>query len=299
MSGLGDIVLLRPLWLLVLPGLVILALFLRRKNADLGDWHRAIDPVLLNALRALGHVETGGLRAAHLAGLTAAGVVVLALSGPAIERRDAPAYRNMDGVVFVLDVSPSVMQGGNWSAMQTLGRFGIAALGSRPAGLVVYAGDAYVAEDLTGDTGQLGLTLSLIDDQTVPDPGSRPHLGLELALEMVQGAQLLAGDVVLITDGAGLSPETMKIAGAMAAQGARLSVAVPASNTAVQTLATVGGGQVFVLSQVDQFSGFLRRPDRQRLERQDYPLLFRVDLGRYMLVLALVPVLMLFRRRIA
>lgn len=297
--GWGDLTLLRPAWLLAVPLVMLLAVLWRRQAAGLGDWGRVIDPAMLAALRALGRVEATGTGLRGGAGLLLTGAVVVALSGPAVERRAAASYRNLDGVVFVLDASRSATNGAEWIAMQTIGRFGIAALGTRPGGMVVFAGDAYVATDMTADTDQLGVTLSLIDADTVPDPGSRPHLGLKLALEMLRDSGVLAGDVVLMSDGGGFGPETLARAGEIVAQGARLSVVVPGRSATAETLAATGGGQVFELSQIDAFASFLGRSGRDRLEQQEYKLLFRSDLGRYLLILALVPAVMLFRRRMA
>ena len=299
MSWLADITLLRPVWLLLLPLLGIACVVLRRRVSGLGDWPNVMDAELMQALRELGRVDTSGGRPPHLLGLIAAALVVLALSGPAVERRDAAAFRNMDGVIFVLDASASVFEDGYWTDLQTMGRFGISALGSRPAALVTFAGDAYVAADLTADTRQLGLTLSLIDTDTVPDAGSRPHLGLSQALTIMQGARLLGADVVLMSDGATLGPEEIRVAALIAAQGGRLSLAVPDTSPAAQTLASAGGGQVFDLSQIDAFASYLRDGVPAQLERQDYPLLFWSDLGRYLLLVALIPVALLFRRRAA
>ena len=297
MSGWGDLALLRPIWLLAVPLVLLLSVGLRRQAAGLGDWARVIDPAMLAAMRALGRVEVTGTGARGIAGLLVAGIAAVALSGPAVERREAAAFRNLDGVVFVLDVSKSVTEGADWIRVQTLGRFGIASLGTRPAGMVVYAGDAYVATDMTADTAQLGITLSLIDADTVPDPGSRPYLGLELALDMLRDSGVLAGDVVLMSDGAGIGPEAIGLAADIAGQGARLSVVVPRRDASVDTLAATGGGQVFDLSQIDELAQFLGRSGRERLEQQEYKLLFRADLGRFLLILALVPALLLFRRR--
>ncbi|WP_299846695.1 vWA domain-containing protein [uncultured Roseovarius sp.] len=298
MSVFTDIALLRPTWLLLLPALVLVAVFLRRQSVGLGDWTRVIDPAMMVALRALGRVEADSTGARGMAALITAALVVLALAGPAIERREAAAFRNLDGVVFVLDASKSATEGSDWIAMQTIARYGIAALGSRPAGLVIFAGDAYVATDLTADTRQLGITLSLVDAETVPDPGSRPHLGLALARDMLQSSGVLAGDVVLISDGAGLGPEALKRASDIAGQKARLSVIVPQTSPAAETLAAAGAGKVFNLAQIDDFAGFLGRSGRDRLEEQEYKLLFRADLGRYLLLAALIPALILFRRRL-
>ncbi len=296
----GDLTLLRPMWLLALPVLVGLGWWLWTRRAGVGDWSRVADPALLRAMAALGRVEGSADRFPVAAPLIAAGLVVLALAGPAVERRDAVSFRNLDGVAFVLDASRSVTEDDRWPQLLAMGRFGIAGLGSRPGGLIVYAGDAYVATDLTVDHRQLGQTLSLIDPETVPDPGSRPERGLALARRMLGEAEVIAGDVILFTDGAGLGPAAVQEAARIAGQGARLSVvSMHAPEAALQSLAGTGGGRVFTLDQTDALSQWLTEDARSRLELQDYPLLFWTDYGRYLLLLALVPLLLLFRRQAA
>lgn len=297
MSWLMDMTLLRPIWLILLPALVVVAILLRRRVAGLGDWPKVIDPALMDALQALGRVDVGGRREPHLLGVAAAGIIVLALSGPASERRDAAAFRNMDGVIFVIDSSASVFEDGHWPALQTMGRFGIAALGSRPAAMVLFAGDAYVAADLTADTRQLGLTLSLIDQDTVPDPGSRLLLGLTRAFEIFDGANLLGADVVVMSDGVDPGSEAIRTVAEIAQKGGRVSVVAPTISPQAQTLATTGNGRTFELTQIDEFAGYLRDGAPTQLERQDYPLLYWSDFGRYVLLLALIPVAFFFRRR--
>ncbi|ETX28666.1 VWA domain-containing protein [Roseivivax isoporae] len=293
---LPDLTLLRPLWLLLLPALAVAAWMLRRRAVGIGDWARAVDPALLQAMRALGRVSPGQGGMAGGAALCAAALIAVALSGPAVERRNATAFRNLDGVVFVIDVSRSAAEDARWPQVVTMGRFGIAALGSRPAGLVVYAGDAYVATDMTADTAQLGQTVSLLGAETVPDPGSRPERALALARQMLDEADVLAGDVVMLTDGGGLGPAALQEAAAMAGRGARLSVVAPDAGPEVQTLAATGGGRVFTLADTDALAGWIGGEGRDRLELQDWPLLFWSDLGRWLLALALVPAFLLFRR---
>ncbi|WP_146591114.1 vWA domain-containing protein [Puniceibacterium confluentis] len=290
--------LLRPQWLMVLPALVALWLVMRRRSAGLGDWNRVMDPAMLRALRALGRVDEAGASRRGICALTAAGLIVLALAGPALERRDAAAFRNLDGVVFVIDASPSMTGSGFWPALQTMGRFGVAALGSRPGALVIFGGDSYVGAEMSGDLRQLGQTLSLVDAETVPDKGSRPERGLAQAAMLLREAEVLAGDVVLFSDGGGLGPAALQEAGRLAEQGARVSVIhVGDPNPELQALAATGQGRIFGLSETDAFAAFLGEQARDRLEKQDYPLLFWADFGRFLLLLALFPALLLFRRR--
>ncbi|ABG30544.1 VWA domain-containing protein [Roseobacter denitrificans] len=292
--------LLRPWWLLGLPVLIGVGWWMYTRRGGLGDWQKATDPALLRAMMALDRVDNSASRAPLLAMLSAVGVTLLALSGPAVERRDALSFRNLDGVLFVVDTSASVTENARWPQMLTMGRFGIAALGTRPGGLIVFGGDAYVASDMTLDHLQLGQTLSLLDAQTVPDPGSRPERGLAMALDVLREADVIAGDVVLLTDGAGLGSETLQVAAQIAAQGARLSlVSLDAPSPAFATHATAGKGTVFTLAETDAFSAWMAESARTRLEAQNFPLLFWKDMGRYLLVLALLPLLLLFRRQVA
>jgi Ca-activated chloride channel family protein len=227
-------------------------------------------------------------------------IIVIALAGPAVERRDTQSFRNLDGVLLLLDASQSVTDHARWTQLQTMGRFALASLGTRPGGLIVYAGDAYVASDLTMDHVQLGQTLSLVGPGTVPDPGSRPDRAVTLAAEIMRQAEVIAGDVILLTDGAGLGPASLQAAAALAKQGTRLSlVSLEDADPAFATHAAAGGGRVFTLDQSEDLSLWLRQDARTRLEAQDYPLLFWQDMGRVLLLLALVPLLTLFRRQSA
>ena len=113
-------------------------------------------------------------------------------------------------------------------------------------------------------------------------------------------ADVVAGHVILFTDGAGLGPATLQAAATLAGQGARLSLVSlgdPSPDFAAH--ADVGGGAVFTPDQTEALADWLGASARTRLERQDYPLLFWKDFGRYMLVLALFPLLLLFRRPVA
>lgn len=292
-----DVTLLRPFWLLALLPLGGVGWWLLSRQGGLEGWNRAADPDLLKAMAALGRIDSGVDRAPVLAGLVAAGLAILALSGPAVERRGATSFRNLDAAVLVVDASQSVTGHARWPQMVAMGRFAISALGTRPGGLVVFAGDAYTATDMTTDHRQLGQTLSLIDAETVPDKGSRPALGLARAAAMLRDSRVIAGDVVLFTDGAGLGPDSLQQVSALTDLGARLSiVSLDAVSPLSETHSASGSGRSFTLDQTDDLARWMRADARTRLEQQDYPLLYWRDLGRFVLALSLVPLLVLFRR---
>jgi len=224
--------------------------------------------------------------------MLAAALVILGLSGPAVERRDALSFRNLDAVIFVLDVSEEMATRADWTDVQLLGRFAIASLGTRPGALIVYGGDAYVATDLTRDHTQLGQTFALIEPGLVPDPGALPRPALALAEQILTEGQILNGDVVLITGGTGedLRAEAQRLA----ATGARLSIVLPGGGA--PSWGAELGGQVFDLKDIDPLSTYLQQQARTALERDEYPLLYWRDLGRYVLALAVLPLLLLFLR---
>lgn len=308
MSALADIAFLRPLWALAVPAIVALAVLSSRRAARIGDWSRRIDPHLMRAMAALGRVDRGAGRWGGLAPFVVAGLAALALTGPALERGDGRTFRNLDGVVFAIDVSGSMTRDARWPAAVAMARAGLSALGTKPAGLIVYGGDAYDASALTTDHLQLGQTISLLDEETAPDRGARPALALRRAAAALERAAVLAGDVVLVTDGGGFGPEALVEAEAIARMGGRLSVVraettvadqAPPPRAAFEALARVGGGAVYDLDQAEALMATLAGTADRRLEAQEFRLLFWTDYGRWLLLLALIPAATFFRRETA
>ncbi|OIQ28876.1 MAG: hypothetical protein BM562_12000 [Alphaproteobacteria bacterium MedPE-SWcel] len=293
-----SFLILRPYWLLALAPLALFGGWLIRRKDRLGDWDRAVSPALLQALTAMGQVQGVTRRWTLWAVFSSAILVVLALAGPAVERRDTPAFRNLDAAIFVLDVSKSMTESPQWTAMQTLGLHVLSSLGSRPGALVLYAGDAYVAEALTHDVIQVGQTLSLIQSGILPEPGSRPERGLQLAFDILDQTHSLSGDVILLSDGAGLAEGSLALAAALKARGARLSlVSITAPAPTQLAHAEVGGGRMFPMDSPEALARFLRDNTRASFARQAYPLLYWRDLGRSFLLIAALLLLPMFRRR--
>lgn len=292
-----DVTFLRPFWGLLVFLLCAVGWWLVSRSGGFGAWDKVTDPQLVKAMAAIGRIEGGAFPVTPIALILTSGIIAFALTGPAIERRDAQTYRNLDGVLFLVDASASVVDDTRWPQMLGMGRFGISALGSRPGGIIVFAGDAYVATDMTTDHRQLGQTFSLITGNTVPDKGSRPERALALALQRIEEAGILAGDVVLFSDGEGLGATSLQHVASLASRGARVSfVSLDTQTAQMQTHAGVGGGIVFTLDQTDDLAHWLAEDAATRLERADYPVLFWHDLGRYLLVLGLLPLLLLFWR---
>lgn len=305
MSLLDAVALLRPWWFLAIPIVALLALRAASRSAPLGDWARAVDPALMAHLARTGAV-LGGRRQANLAAALAAGLIALALTGPAVERTDARTFRNLDETVIVVDLSRSVAEGGN---LQGIRQAAVAeAAGTRAVALVVYAGDAYLAASPTTDRDSLGTTLFALDADTVPDRGSHPERGLALARRTLAEANVVSADVVLISDGDGIGEAATREARAIAQQGWRLqALFVPADKplppnapkpdrAALDALARAGGGTTADIAAPGPVLDAVGAGLSQHLAAGGYGVLAYADLGRWLLLLAALPALVLFRR---
>lgn len=307
MSALDAYVLLRPWWLLAIPAVAVLAFRAAARSAPLGDWARAVDPALMALMARRGGV-LGGRRRANLAAAVAAGLVALALTGPAAERKDAATFRNLDATVIVADLSRSVAEGGGLKDLRQSAQAVAEAAGTRSVALVVYAGDAYLATPPTTDRDSLGTTLFALDADTVPDRGSHPERGLALARRTLSEAGTVAADVVLLTDGDGIGEAALREARAMRDRGWRLhGLFVPADRTlppgapkpdraALDQLMAAGGGVAADLASPAPVLDAVGASTAQHLAAGGYTVLAFADLGRWLLVFAMVPALVLFRR---
>ena len=305
--SLDSLALLRPWWLVALLPLALLVLRATWRAAPLGDWRRAVDPALMRLMERRGAV-LGGRRQANLAAAVAAGLIALALTGPAIERQDAATFRNLDATVIVLDLSRSVTEGGSLKEVRQTAQAVAEAAGTRSVALVVYAGDAYLAMSPTTDRDSLGTTLFALDADTVPDRGSHPERGLALARRTLAEADVVAADVVLITDGDGLGEAARREARAIAERGWNLQgLFVPTTKSlppgapkpdraALDGVVSAGGGVAAELDTPAAVLDAVGASTAQHLAAGGYTVLAFADLGRWLLLLAALPALLLFRR---
>lgn len=193
-------------------------------------------------------------------------------------------------------------EGGRLPDAMTATRLLAKRAGSRQLSLIVFAGDAYVASALTSDISAVDQTIADLGIETVPDDGSRPERALALALRIIEDAEIAFGDVVLVTDGGGIGPEAQSEAVKLARAGVPLSTLyIPSSKAGdplkLASLAETGGGASAQLRDPFPVAEALDQGFNRRLAATDYAALMRVDYGRYLLVLALLPALALFRRQ--
>lgn len=299
MITLGHLALLRPWWLLGIPIVVAFYLFTRSRAGTLAAWERASDPHLLAAMVARGAAATAG-RGRAPAILATLLLGLIALSGPAIRRTDANRLRNLDATVLVMDASARMADSGKLHDAAAAAHDVLAHLGARQAGLIVYAGEAYVASGLTDFSGAIDTDLFALDDTTVPDPGSRPDRALELAGSMLDEAHIISGDVILVSAGGGLDgTRAIRAAAALRSAGRRvyvMSAATEASSRALAAVAAAGGGFVVSVDHPGRLIDVLANRSIDNTGSSAINALSWQDLGRLVLAFAALPLLFGFRK---
>ncbi|GGD21048.1 VWA domain-containing protein [Aureimonas glaciei] len=304
MIALGEFGLLRPFWFLALPVVLVLAGLAARRVAALGGWTKVIDPAMFDAIAARGAVVAGrGKRSLTLAMIGA--LIALALIGPAVERPATDSFRNLDGTVVVFDLSKSVTEAPGFETVRSAAQTALASSGTRQAALVVYAGEAFLGSPFTSDHAALSRTIFGLDAKTVPVAGSRPALALDLALDLLTGSGIVAGDILLVSDGGHFGEETR--ASALRIRDAGFRIDTLAAPSAVgrdgnpgelAALAALTGGVSGDAATPDAVAAALADNAARRIGESDFQALAWLDLGPLLLVLALFPALMLFRRAV-
>ncbi len=287
-------ILLRPLWLLALPAIALLALAIWRRGPDAGGWQGVLPAPMRAGLAALGQLDAGGWWLRCLP-LLAAAVLGLGLAGPAVRRADAPVFAQSDAVILAIDMSPSIAQGQALQNAQAAAAGLLARLAGRPVGLILYAGEAYAVAAPTDDPATLETQIAVLDRDTMPDQGSRPAAAMALAAQMLAG--LKRADLVLISDGGGMDQAALAEAARLRGAGVRISALTvtgdPPSDLAALRTATDGAVAPFdapgPVVRGLAASGLDRDPAMQAMQYR--------DLGPWLAVLALILLLPQFRRQ--
>jgi Ca-activated chloride channel family protein len=217
---------LRPLLLLALVPAVALVLLLRYLQGSQSNWHQAIDssllPYLLDKTATRQHSwPLYGLLLLWLLG-------ILALAGPTWRQNPVPVQEREDAVVIVLDLSLS-MYAEDLRPNRAIRaqRKIVDILNYRrqegQTGLVVYAGDAHAVTPMTDDVETINNLVPSLLPEIMPVRGSKPLVGITLAMDLLANSGLTGGRILLLTDGifqSDMAPITNQLAGS----GHRLSV---------------------------------------------------------------------------
>ncbi|GAB1153394.1 MAG: VWA domain-containing protein [Shewanella algae] len=194
----------RPEWLWALVPLALLLVLQSRRQAGQSDWDRYIAPHLAPLLLTQGSKN----RRNRLPWLGLAWLVaVLALSGPALYKKPLPVFASSTGRVLVMDMSLSMYATDAAPNRLTQARFRatdlLEQLNEGETALLAYAGDAFVISPLTRDRNTLLNLLPTLSPAIMPVRGSNLAAALEKAKELLSQGGHLQGDIILMTDGVG------------------------------------------------------------------------------------------------
>ena len=193
---------LRPLWFLALPPLLLLIIWLVRRQLRSRSWQAVCDPELLPHLLLGRSVRRANWPLWLL--VTGLLLAVLALAGPAWQRQQQPLFRQQSALVILFDLSTS-MQADDLKPSRFLrARLKIEdLLRQRREGqtaLIVFAADAFTVTPLTEDRHTIEALLKSLDPMIMPAQGSDPARAIERGQDLLRQAGLKSGRLLLVTD---------------------------------------------------------------------------------------------------
>ncbi|MHB8814237.1 MAG: VWA domain-containing protein [Steroidobacteraceae bacterium] len=196
-----DFHFLHPYWLLALPPLLTLAVWLAHRRGRDGAWPRLLDGELLSLLRLS---ESGAAGTPWpLIGLLWT-LAVLALAGPTWQRQITPAYRAPAAWVVALELSPSMDAADVMPSRIVRARYAIdnllAAAHDARVGLVTFAGDSYTVAPLTSDVATVRNLAQPLAPSLMPESGDRLAPALEESARLLQAAPGRDRQVIVLTD---------------------------------------------------------------------------------------------------
>lgn len=217
---------LRPEWLLLIPVVLAIALAFAFRRLAPGSWQHLIDPALAPHVLSGARSSSGRDLRWLLVGLV--GVIgSLALAGPAWERIEQPVFRSDQALVVALDLSRSMDAQDVSPSRLTRARLKILDLLDRRASgqtaLVVYSANAFTVTPLTSDTDTIAALVNSLSTDIMPSRGSYPPAAIQKGRQLLEQADVPAGEVLLVTDG-GTSPAAERHARELRAVGYTLSI---------------------------------------------------------------------------
>ncbi|OQW99505.1 MAG: hypothetical protein BWK73_50335 [Thiothrix lacustris] len=229
---LNNVHFLHPEWLWLL--VVIPAVWGMKvwRSRRMGGWEQVVDKHLMPFVLT---GKAGGLSVLSLVLLSLALLTaVLAMAGPAWEKREVPVFRNQQALVVAMDFSASMYAEDEKPNRITLARFKLLdilkARQDAQNGLVVFAGDAFTVTPLTDDSDTIEEQVKNLSPEIMPAPGSLLTPAIQRSVELLQQSGMKQGNILLITDG--VADAESSVAAAEAASNLGYSVSILSLGTA-------------------------------------------------------------------
>jgi len=316
----------RAEWLWGIPATLFLWLLLQRQ-ADQQQWSNYIPKEMLAALKISSNTQSTRWKWCLLLVYM---VAVIAAAGPTWYKQPAPTVQNQKGLVIALDLSPSMLAQDLSPDRLTRAKYKLIDIlrlyADGQAALIAYAGDAHTVSPLSDDPKTIEALLPALHPNVMPSRGSNTESAIRLAQQLMKDAGLSSGDILLISDG--VASDAIKTIRnsidpnyrlSILAVGGRDAAPIPAPNggfirntdgeivlstinaSELRTMATSLGGRFSVLRAddsdidtllVDQFDA--KDSEQSQLGSVVYDAW--VDMGHWLIILALPLALLLFRK---
>lgn len=188
---------LRPYWLILLI-VPFLFFWIRRKGSTENPWQAYIAKNLMPYLRVSAKVGGGRQNLSWLlCGIWT--IMVIALSGPAVDKLPAPAVDIMPATVLVVDLNTLNPEKATLLHIKLYNL--INELKDNRIGLVLYDTKGYVALPLTRDKEILSNMIPALEPTVMPSIGNDSAQGFQKAIELLQNTDQHSGRILLITGG--------------------------------------------------------------------------------------------------
>lgn len=221
-----------PEWFLLLLAIPLLWAGWRWQRNHQGMWERLVDKPLMPFVLS-GRDGALGLLPVLVLSLTLL-LAVVAMAGPAWEKREVPVFRNQQALVVAMDFSLSMYAVDEKPNRLTLARFKLLdilkARQDGQTGLVVFAGDAFMVSPLTDDVATIEAQAKNLTPEIMPAQGSLVAPAVQRSVALLKQAGAAKGHILLMTDGANDVGEAL--AAVREAAGAGYTVSVLAIGSA-------------------------------------------------------------------
>lgn len=201
----------RPYWLLAIFALLLVLWRLKKHRFHQSPWQQFLPSHLSQVLvenasntKANANRKVFSGQTFLIKPLLIGLLSIIALAGPVWQKLPQPVYQTERGSVLIMDMSysmyatdikPNRLTRARFKAIDLLDK-----INEGDAGLIAYAGDAFIISPLTQDIKNIELLLPSLTPEIMPEFGANPLAALTLAHEMLVNAGHLNGDIYWFTD---------------------------------------------------------------------------------------------------
>ena len=202
---------LRPLWLLALFPVIVIVIFIIRRNRPETQWGDVIAPNLLRHLL----VNPERRWRINPLYLVASGLVItiIALAGPTWLRELPPFVEDKAPLMIALSVGPSMNEHDvpptRLERAKQKVRDLLAARAGARTGLIAYSGTAHLVMPMTDDRAVIEPFLAALRTDLMPVQGNNAVAAATLAAN-VMGTESVSGTILIIADNIGADPAAVR-----------------------------------------------------------------------------------------